>query len=282
MDALFPLRMVNKFGLVSNMKVSQIFATDVVTSPMMTRIVRFGLKVKGLYNLRKENSDQRYVLLLFFLLRRNGLVVPGFYSTRKKFNNKNIQSSMEHNIPNSPSVNHSEAKSSGGRKINEGNVTINLGSNNTRCNGRIVDKHHKDTAPDVTQGSNHVTNLALTHKAISEQKQKEIDIQLNEIDIELSEFENSGLTNIIPSSPESHASLISLNPSQPSDSHDNQPTARFPPQPSLFCVLLTWTRKARPISFIESPCLEQIMGKKREAATVENRAVLLSKRAEVM
>ena len=189
---------------------------------------------------------------------------------------------MEHNIPNSPSVNHSEAKSSGGRKINEGNVTINSGSNNTRCNGRIADKHHKDTAPDVTQGSNHVTNLVLTHKAISEQKQKEIDIQLNEIDIELSEFENSRSTNIIPSSPESHASLISLNPSQPSDSHDNQPTARFPPQPSLFCVLLTWTRKARPISFIESPCLEQIMGKKREAATVENRAVLLSKRAEVM
>ena len=204
---------------------------------------------------------------------------------------------MEHNIPNSPSVNHSETKLSGGRKINEGNVTINLGSNNTRCNGRIADKHHKDTAPDVTQGSNHVTNLALTHKAISEQKQKEIDIQLNEIDIMLSEFENSGSTNIIPSSPESHASLISLNPSQPSDSHaslislnpsqpsdshDNQPTARFAPQPSLLCVLPTWTRKARPISFIESPCLEQIMGKKKEAAIVKNHAVLPSKRAEVM
>ena len=65
-DALFPLRMVNKFGLVSNTKVSRIFATDVVTSPMMKRIVRFGLKVKGLYNLRKENLDQCYVLLLFF------------------------------------------------------------------------------------------------------------------------------------------------------------------------------------------------------------------------
>lgn len=104
------------------------------------------------------------------------MVVPGFYSARKKFNNKNTQSSMEHDTPNSPLVNHNEAKSSGDRKINEGNITINSGSNNIRCNNGIADKHHKDTAPDVTQGNNLVTNLAFTQKAILEQKQKEIDI----------------------------------------------------------------------------------------------------------
>lgn len=101
-----------------------------------------------------------------------------------------------------------------------------------------------------------MTNLDFTQKAVSEQKQKDIDIQLQEIDVELSKFENPGSITIIPSIPESRALLMSPNPSQPSESRDNQATARFPPQPSLLLVLLTWTLKARLVSFIESPCLE--------------------------
>lgn len=82
------------------------------------------------------------------------MVVPGFYSARKKSDNKTTQPSMEHNIPNSSSMNHDEAKSSSDRKINEGNATINSGSNSTGRNVMIADNHHKDPAPDDTQGSN--------------------------------------------------------------------------------------------------------------------------------
>nr|POE94827.1 hypothetical protein CFP56_12682 [Quercus suber] len=189
---------------------------------------------------------------------------------------------MERGSPNSTSVNHGEAKSSGGRKINEDNATINSGSNNRGRNGGIADTHYKDLVLDVTLGSNHATIMDFTHRAVLEQKQKEIDIQLKEIDTELSKLENTGSKTSLPSNPESRASLIPPIPSQPSDSRDNQATARVPSQPSLLCILPTWTRKARPASYIESPSFEQITRKKREAATVVNHAVLPSKRALIM
>ena len=135
----------------------------------------------------------------------------------------------------------------------------------------------------MTTGDNKgMIKLSSNTQAVSDMHHKEIDLQLNEIDSKIAQFNGIEISNATQSETNPCVKNIPPSPTQLSEARENDETARVSHLSPQYRVLPTWSRKVRIANSNENTSLEPLLGKKRDFTSWECSSDLPSKRQQTL